>query len=280
MSQIKIVTDSTAELPAAVIDRLGITVVPVEIHLDGKTWRHGIDTTPADFFGEVAKSSGLPTAIPPTAETFREIYGELGETTERILSIHVSSKLSATVENARQAASTFLGRNHIVVLDSQLISFGLGMLVAAAGEAAAAGSSMQDIVRLLRGMIPHIYVVFFVEALEYLERSTRIDRSQAVLGNLLHLKPMLIIEDGELMPLEKVTTWDKAVERLHSFISEFTHFEHLIVAHGADDRGSPDLLERIIQTFPDRMISINTYGPSLVTQIGPRAIGVVVYEGM
>lgn len=280
MSQIRIVTDGTAEIPATWIKQLGITVVPVEVRFDDRTWRHGIDTVSAEFLTGVSPSRGLANAIPPSVEMFQKVYGTLASTTDQILSIHHSSKLGKTVENARRAADTFLGRSRIVVLDSELISFGLGVLVKAAAEAAAAGSSMQEVIRLLRGMIPHIYIVFFVESLAYLERSTRIDRSQAVLGSLLNLKPMLIIEDGELMPLEKVTTRGEAVERLHSFISEFTAFEQLLIAHGKSDEGCQELLERIIETFPQAEVSIETYGPAMVAQIGPEAIGVIIYEGL
>ena len=280
MSQIQIVTDSTAEIPASDIARLGINVIPVELRLDGKTWRDGVDITTIEFLQRVEASSNLPTALPPSVGTFLNTYEKLSGQTDQILSIHMSSKLGAATKNAQEAANSFLGRSSIVVLDSELTSAGLGMLVVAAAKAAAAGRSMQEIVRLLRGMIPHIYVVFFIESLEYLERSKLIDKSQAVLGNLLSLKPMLIIEDGEILPLEKVRTRDKAVERLHEFISEYTRFEQIIISHGLHDQESPILLERIAETFPNNQIALRTYGPALATHVGASALGVIVYEGM
>jgi len=139
---------------------------------------------------------------------------------------------------------------------------------------------MEEIVRLLRGMISHIYIVFFVDSLDYLERSARIDKSQAVLGAMLNIKPLLILEDGEIMPLEKVRTRGKAIERLQQFVMEFARFEKLIIAHGRKTGESQDLLERIAQTFPDKEILINTYSPSLAVHMGPEALGVIVYEGM
>ena len=278
MSQIRVVTDSAAEIPAHLVAKLGITVVPMELCLEDHTWRDSVDITSLEFLERVTASASLPTMLAPSVEAFEKVYAEVSAETDEIISIHVSSKLSQTVQNARQAAGRFLGRSRISILDSELISGGLGLLVVAAAEAAANGSSMQQIVRLLRGMIPHIYVVFFIESLEYLERSQRIDRSQAILGNLLNIKPMLIIEDGELMPLEKVRTRDKAVERLHQFISEFSEFDKITISHGLNGQESPDLLERIAETFSDREISITTYGPSMTAQLGPRAIGVIVCE--
>jgi DegV family protein with EDD domain len=279
MSQISIVTDSSAEIPAQIVEELDITVIPIELQLGDKVWKDGVDITTEGFLQKVADSSDMPIAIPPSVETFQHVYRELGAATSQILSIHGSSKLNATVDNARTAASTFLGNNGIMVLDSEMVSTGLGMLVIAAARAAAKGQSIQDVVRLFRGMVPHVYIVFFVDSLEYLSRSQKIDESQAILGNLLSIKPMLIIEDGEILPLEKVRTHEEAMERLHDFISEFSSISSLTISHGLNDKESPALLEIIAESFPDKRISLNTYGPPLVTQIGPQALGIVVYEG-
>lgn len=279
MAQIRIVTDSTAEIPAATVQRLGITVVPMELHMDGRVWRDGIDLTSEDFFDRLAARPQI-TTMAPSVQALQAAYASLSSTTDQILSIHISSKLSKTVDNARQAASAFLGRTQIFVLDSQLASFGQGLLAIAAAEAASRGSSLNEIVRLLRGMIAHIYIVFFAESLDYLEKSARIDRSQAVLGSMLNIKPLLILEEGEIMPLEKVRTRGKALDRLHEFVIEFAHFEKLTIVRGKRTGESQDLLERIAQTFPDREILISTYSPALAAHLGPEAIGVVVYEGL
>jgi len=279
MAQIRIVTDSTAEIPAATARRLGITVVPMELHLDGRVWRDGVDLTPEDLFDQLAAKPQV-TTMAPSVQALQATYASLSSTTDQILSVHISSKLSKTVDNARQAASAFLGRTQIFVLDSQLASFGQGLLAIAAAEAALRGSSLNEIVRLLRGMIAHIYIVFFAESLDYLEKSARIDRSQAVLGSMLNIKPLLILEEGEIMPLEKVRTRGKALDRLHEFVIEFTHFEKLTIVHGKRIGESQDLLERIAQTFPDREILISTYSPALATHLGPEAMGVIVYEGL
>ncbi len=279
MAQIRIVTDSTAEIPAATVQRLGITVVPMELHMDGRVWRDGIDLTPEDFFDRLAAKPQV-TTMAPSMQALQAAYASLSSTTDQILSIHISSKLSKTVDNARQAASAFLGRTQIFVLDSQLASFGQGLLAIAAAEAASRGSSLNEIVRLLRGMIAHIYIVFFAESLDYLEKSARIDRSQAVLGSMLNIKPLLILEEGEIMPLEKVRMCGKALDRLHEFVIEFTHFEKLTIVRGRKTGESQDLLERIAQTFPDREILISTYSPALAAHLGPEAMGVVVYEGL
>lgn len=280
MSPIRILTDSTAEIPAHLVESLDITVIPIELQLGEQRWLDGVDITREAFLQEVIASEDMPIAHPPAVATFQRFYRTLGQQSSQILSIHMSSKLSEAVKNAEEAASSFLGNNGITVLDSEMATAGLGLLVIAAARAAQDGKTTQEIVRLLRGMIPHIYIVYFIESLEYLSRSQRIDKSQAILGNLLNIKPMLIIEDGEIMPLEKVRTRDKAVERLHDFISEFGDLDQIIISHGLNDKESPELLEMIAETFPTQKIGISTYGPPLATQIGPEALGVIVYEGM
>jgi DegV family protein with EDD domain len=279
MGQIRIVTDSAAELPVSTIARLGITVVPIGVRLGGRVLRDNIDITSEEFFARLRGDAALPVTEAPSVEVFQAAYASLSTSTDQILSIHISSKLSTTFNNARRAAGDFLGRNRIVVMDSQLASWGQGLLAIASAEAAARGSSMDEIVRLLRGMISHIYIVFFVESLDYLERSAHLDKSQAILGTMLNVKPLLILEDGEIVPLEKVRTKGKAVERLQEFVAEFAHLEKLIVVRGRKSVESQDLVERVVQTFPGREIAVSTYSPSLATHLGADAMGVIAYEG-
>jgi DegV family protein with EDD domain len=280
MGQIKVVTDSAADLPISAIANLGITVVPIGVRVGGKVLRDNIDINSEEFFAQLSAGSALAVTEAPSVEAFRETYAALSATTDQILSIHISSKLSSTFNNARRAASAFLGRNRIVVMDSQLTSWGQGLLAIAAAEAAARGSSMDEIVRLLRGMIAHIYIVFFVESLDYLERSAHLDKSQAILGTMLNVKPLLIIEDGEIVPLEKVRTRGKAVDRLQEFVAEFAHLEKLIVVRGRRTAESQDLLERVAQTFPGKEVMLGVYSPSLATHLGADAMGVIAYEGL
>jgi DegV family protein with EDD domain len=279
MSQIQIVTDSSAEVSPSTMAELDIKVLPVTLGLGGQTWRDGVDITSLGFLEQVASSQSLPIAVPPSVEAFQQAYDQAGREGRDVMSLHMSSKLSNAASNARQASNAVLGRNEVVVLDSEMATVGLGMLVEAAARAAAEGQSLQQIVRLVRGMMPHVYIVYFIESLEYLERSKLIDKSQSVLGNLLAIKPMIIIEDGEIMPLEKVRTREQAVDRLHEFIGEFIGFEKLVISHGLNDRESPVLLERIAETFPNNEISIRTFGATMATHVGPNALGVIVYEG-
>jgi DegV family protein with EDD domain len=161
-------------------------------------------------------------------------------------------------------------------------SMGLGILVKAAAEAANNGASLDDIVRIVRGMLPHIYMIFYVETMDYLERSGRIGKAQAILGSMLNIKPILFIEDGDIIPLEKVRTTEKAVDKLFEFVTEFDNLEQTaIIQRGKNPSKETRILqERLEQNFPDLDFPIIQYGPDLATRVGPNALGIVVYEGL
>ncbi len=274
MSAIKIVTDSNAHLNPKTLEKLGIEVVPLLIRLGDRTYQEGVNLTTEQFFRQSERSRVLPTASAPSVQTFFNLYQRLCRSNDQVLSIHMSSKMSDTYANAMAAAQSMLGRCRIQVVDSRSTSVGLGILVEAAAREAEAGRPLDAIVRLVRGMIPHIYAVFFVETLEYLERSRRIGQAQSILGTMLGIKPLLIIEEGEVIPLEKVRTRARAVDKLFEFIAEFIRIEHNFSEETAM------LLERLEILFPDREFPVYTYGPSLATHLGPSAMGVIVYEGL
>ncbi|GAB4565177.1 MAG: DegV family protein [Anaerolineae bacterium] len=280
MSVIKIVTDSSAYLSPSVVRQYGIEVIPLRVTLDGRTYQEGIDLSPEQFFQQLERSEQMPTVTAPPVQVIANTYQRLARETDRIISIHVSRRLSDMHDRALQASRTMLGRTQIQVIDSQTISVGLGILAEAAAQAAQEGETVDRIVRMIRGMIPHLYAVFFVEKLEYLERARRIGKAQAILGTMLEIKPMLMVEEGDLIPLEKVRTREQIVDKLHEFIAEFTRIEQLAILQRDFTEETTALLERLEMMFPNREFPVYTYGPSLGVHLGPRAIGVVVYEGL
>ncbi len=280
MGPVKILTDSTADLPADVVDRLGITVLPISIHLGQKSFRDGVDINAEEFFKRLSRTSTPPTTSPPTLRQFEDTFAELTRQTNEVVAIHVSSKLSQTFRIATRAATPLMGRSKIVLIDSQLVTVGLGMLVTAAAQAAADGATMDEVVKLVRGMIPRIYIAFFAETLDYLERGGRIGKAQAMIGTMLNIKPLLILEEGEIVALEKVRTRAKAIERLVEFITEFTRIERMVILHGETPEDVATLIEQINLVLPNMDIRIDHYGPVTATHVGPNALGVVVFEGM
>ena len=130
-------------------------------------------------------------------------------------------------------------------------------------------------------MIPRVYLVFYVETMDFLERGGRIGKAQAILGSMLNIKPILFMEDGDIIPLEKVRTTEKALEKLFEFVTEFDNLEQtaIIQRNKHPNKEARTLQERLVQNFPNLDFPIIQYGPELATRIGPNALGIVVYEG-
>jgi DegV family protein with EDD domain len=280
MARVRVVTDSTAELEPDVADALGVSVIPLMIHVGYKTYQDGVDINSSRLIEKMENTDSLPFATAPPLEVFEETYRDLGNGTDDIIAIHVSARLSKTVELARTAAHSLIGQRRIVVVDSLSTSLALRTLVLAAGEIARKGANLDEVVRLVRAMTPHVYLVFFVESLEYLERGERIGKAEALLGTMLSIKPLLIIEDGEILPLEKVRTRGGGIDKLYEFVTEFPHLEKIAVLKGARATTPSELVERLQTTYPKRELDLVTYGPVLATHLGPEAIGVFVYEGL
>jgi DegV family protein with EDD domain len=280
--KVAIITDSTAYFEPGDVEKLGVHVVPLNIHLGTEKFRETADISTDELFRRVSYGAPFPVSYPPAPEVFEQLYSRLHRQTDQMLSIHISSHLSKTIQHAKWGAEGLLGRCSIEVVDSMTTSVGLGILIKAAAQAANDGATLDDIVRLVRGMIPHIYLVFYVETMDYLERNGRIGKAQAILGSMLNIKPILFMEDGDIIPLEKVRTSEKGIEKLFEFVAEFDNLEQTAIIQRSKqpNKDARNLQERLQQSFPELDFPIIQYGADLATRLGPDALGIVVYEGM
>ena len=275
---IKIVTDSSSDISPRLAAELGVTVIPMRICFGSKVYHDGVDIDRADFYRYLPKTMTLPVAEPPLPEEFHQVYSRLLKGADQILSIHVSSRLSKAAQVAHEAAKSFLGRSKITVVDSRLISWGLELLVGMAADSAQRGASVEEVVRQIRGLVPHIYMVFFVENLEYLEHHGH-SRGRMFTDNLPGVRPLLIMEDGEVVPMEKVRTRGKSVDRLFEFVAEFARFSRVVILQGRPSDEAQVLLERLLEVYPEKRLDVRPYGAALATFVGPDALGIVVHEG-
>ncbi len=280
MSLVKIVTDSNAHLPdPALIAELGIEVVPLTIRVGAQVYPERINFTDEAFLRRLAKDSGSVSVETPSVGQMRGIFGRLGQAADKIVCIHTSSALNDLADVARQAAASYAGRQRIVVLDTASTSVGVGLIVEAAARAAADGASLAEVVRIVRGMIPHMYALILSDSLEYLESWGRLGPAQTLLGTMLGLKPIAMMEDGDLLPIEKVRTYARAIDKLFEFIIEFSRIEQMYLIQHEFESEAAQLLERLELAYPDREFPVVGYPPSLAVHIGPKALGVLVYEG-
>jgi len=260
MHKIRIVTDSTADLPAELVEQYDITVVPLKIIFsDEEVYRDKVDITLDRFYERLAQ---LPasTSQPSPAE-FLEVYKPFTEAGEQIISIHISAKLSGTVHSA-QAARALLPGASIDVIDSKAASVPLGMAVLAAARAAQAGRSRDQILGMLDRLLAGSRTYFMVDTLDYLQRGGRIGKAQALLGTLLNIKPLLTLEDGLVSPFEKVRGQAKGLDRLATVLAEAAAGGRVqyAVVHG----NTPDLYARMLKTLTERV----GFGPRLASRVG------------
>ncbi|MCB0229814.1 MAG: DegV family protein, partial [Anaerolineae bacterium] len=222
----------------------------------------------------------MPTVSGPSLEEFIDLYGKLYKQTDQILSLHVSSHLSNAVETARMARRLFMGRCRIEVIDSFSTTVGLGYLAQAAAVAAQRGHDLDDCIRLIRGLVPHIYVFFLVKHLPYLEREGRISPAQSLLGTMLDIMPLLQIEEGEIIPLEKVRNGQQGVDKLVDYVSEFGQLQRATILQQGFPAETTALLERLEAVYPGQEFNVLSCNPSLAVRLGPEALGVVVLEAV
>ena len=282
MPRVRIVTDSTAHFHDPDFPRRHhVAIVPLTIYFGRESFREGVDISSEQFFARLDGSPTLPTAASPAPETFTAVYDELAQSGDSIVSIHLSSKLGSVWRNAKAGSEPLLGRCNVQVIDSLSASVGLGLLVEAAVRAAEAGEPSDEVVRIVRGLVPRLYIEFFVESLDYLAHNKLFGRAQAVLGSMLGILPMLAVEDGDIVPMEKVRTRQQAVEQLMEFVSEFSRLEHLAILQNTAELTdeSRQMINQLAVAFPGRQFPVEVYSPALGTFLGPNSMGVVVFEG-
>lgn len=276
MARTSIVTDSTSGLSPEEVRPLGIAIIPVHIEIDARSYREGVDLSLADFYKMIDGNSRVARTSPPTVQEFRELFRQLGAVSEEIISIHMSSELSGITTAARQAAQMHLGRGRITVFDSRLAGLPVGWLAMAAAEAAAAGVDSAEIVRLLRAMLPHMYVAFFSEK----ERRRRTGAGARGGGKGAAAEPLLMIEEGQIVPLERSRSRGRAVDRLYEFVTEFSRLERIAILQGKPLPEALELATMLNEQMPELSIETRLYPASLVAHVGPDALGVAVYEGL
>jgi DegV family protein with EDD domain len=281
LAQVKIVTDSGAYLPdTGLIARYQIEVIPLVVRTGAQSYPERVNQVDDAFLRRMAQDASSVSVEPPSLGQVQSIFGRLGQHTDSIVCIHTSSALHDVADVSERASRSFMGRQRIIVLDSLTTSVGLGLIVEAAAKAAAEGAAQPEIVKIVHSMIPRMYALILSDSLTYLEAWGRLGPAQTMLGTMLGLRPLSTMEDGDLIPVEKVRSAARAVDKLYDFIIEFSRINQMyILQHGMETEAA-HLLERLDAAFPHREFPVIGYPPSLAVHIGPKALGVIVCEGM
>lgn len=274
---VRIVTDSTADIPSQQRQALGITMVPLTVFFSEEAYLDGVELDNASFYNKLKASKTLPRTSQPPPSAFQEAFTRLiNEGAEAILSVHLSTKLSGTYQSActaRDSLSDELKKVPIEIVDSQSVSLGMAAAIMQAAQEAKAGKTLQDIKAHLLDQLTRTHVLFVLDTLEYLKRGGRIGPAAALLGGMLSFKPILSLKAGEVVAIERPRTLRKAFERVTQLVSEMGTLEQLLIVESDEHIGQQ--LAQVLQPSYDGIISTYKLGAVIGTYTGPNAAGVV-----
>jgi DegV family protein with EDD domain len=271
---VKIITDSTSDLPADLVESLDIAVVPLNIHFGTETFKDGIDLLPDDFYGRLIDGPVLPKTSQPSVGHFAEVYDRLGRDADGIVSVHVSSMLSGTFNSAVQGASQASVSCPIEVVDTLRVSMSAGIVAMMAARAAQSGAGMEEVVGVARDAVERCRCIAMLDTLEYLEKGGRIGKAKALVGSLLKIRPMIRIE-GEVHELGKERSRKRGIARLEQIARETGPLEELSVIYSTDPDDACALADNLGDLLPEgKEPIIARFGPVIGTYAGPGALGI------
>jgi len=273
---VKIVTDSVADIPASIVQELGITIIPVLVRFGEETFRDGIDITNDQFYERLVKGPVMPTTSVPSLDMFARTYARLAKETDEILVIMLSSKLSGLYNAALQSADLIEGSCRIVVVDSMNAVMAEGFIVIKAAEAARDGARLDELVEMVRKNIPRVEIHAAFDTLEYLKRGGRIGKAQAFMGSLLKINPIITLKDGVVEPVNRVHSRAKAIDALYNFAAGYSRIDGLAVEEAACPEDGDLLVERLGAIYPKEKIIRTRTTPVIGTHTGPGLILVAV----
>lgn len=218
MSNVKIVSDSSAYIPQEFIERYNLSILPLTVNWQGKSLYDGVDIQANDFYQQLASSKEMATTSQVTVGQFLEVFSKLLEEGKDIFYMGISKGLSATVDSALQAKKELGDPENLVVMDTRLVSMALTLMVLEVAKAAQNGASLQECQQIADDVYPRIGVYFTVNSLEYLHRGGRINTAKRLLGSALDLKPIMEIRDGKIELVESVRSQKKALNRMIELI--------------------------------------------------------------
>lgn len=281
MAKIKIVTDSTADIPKHLADELDITVVPLKVHFGEESFVEGVDITAEAFYDKLAAADQLPTTSQPSPADFLDVYKKTAaEPGDEIISIHISAALSGTYQSAVLAKQLLEEEIPVHIVDTRYASFGHGMMVVTAARAAREGKPAEEILELIEKKRAESRIYFIVDTLQYLYKGGRIGKASALFGSLLNIKPILTIDDaGEVAPVDKVRGQKNALARMIELLQrDFgDRAIELYVGHANAREAAEELKNLIVAKMNAEPKSYIDVGAVIGTHAGPGTLAVFAF---
>ena len=275
---VAIITDSTSDLSPEVASAHDIVIVPLNVHFGDESFRDQVDITTDQFMIRMDAADKLPTTSQPSVGTFESAFRTAAETHDEIVCVVISSKLSGTYQSAQIAAMNVAETIRVELVDSLNVTYGLGLQVLRAAGLAAKGQDAATIASTLRSELNRYHVVVFVETLEHLRRGGRIGKAAQMVGSILKLKPLLRIDEGQVVPFERTRTRSKAIDALADFADSIGVPDEIAVIYNTTPDDAKNLADKVAILTPERDIVVAQLGPVIATHIGPDVLGMVVKE--
>jgi DegV family protein with EDD domain len=281
MSKIAIVTDSTADIPSELVKKNNITVVPLYLNFEDASYvDDGVDITSQQFYEKLRNVKVLPKTAQPTPSDFMKAYKNVLENNESIISIHISKKMSGTIDSAEMAKKELAGKD-ITIVDSELVHIPLGIIVLKAAELAEKGKSKEEIIDALNNLKKQMTILFIPRNLKYLIMGGRIGRARGLIASILEINPILTLHLGEVSQYKTTRRWNQAKNELIESIKSLTENpgKLMIIVSDSDakDEGT-EMAERIRKEFNPKQIMRATIGAIVGIHLGPDSIAVTFYE--
>ena len=278
MTTIKVVTDSTADLSSEQVNKYGIGVVPITVSFGQDSFADGVELSAEDFFARLTSGKELPKTSQPTPEAFRQAYEEIAGEDEVILSVHISGKLSGTLNSAEMASKEI--KTKVIPIDTKTASQGIGLSVLIAAEAAHRKLPVEKAVEITESSIANTFSVFAVDTLEFLQRNGRIGKAASLLGSLLQIKPILYADsEGMVAPYDKVRGRSQIIPSLVKAAIKNVSPDNpvnLSVVHTGAEESARALLEELKIHYEITDLHLGMVGPAIGAHIGPGAVGLMI----
>ena len=275
---VRIVTDSSADLPQNLIDQHQITVLPCYVVVDDQTYKDGVEIQADAFYARLQSEGRTPTTSQPTVADFQALYRDLVSQGHQVISIHVSAKLSGTLNSAEQAKASLVDSSQVEIIDSRLASIPLGLAVLDAASILETGAEFHQAADKIRQGLDRHHGLFALDTLEYLHKGGRIGKARAFMGSVLSVKPILRIQDGEAHPVERPRNRDRAIRRLVELAQDLAPVQRLAVIYSTDPERMATLKQDLTGLLPADQIIEARFGSTLGTYIGPDALGVAITQ--
>jgi DegV family protein with EDD domain len=276
---IKIVTDSSSDIPSDIARELDITVVPLYVTFGTVTYRDGVDIAPDEFFKRLENDPVHPTTSAASPGDFMDTYNKLSKDTDEILSVHLSRKVSATWDAAMRGRDAMENKKcRVEVVDSRLVTIGMGLVTIAAAHAAKAGKNMQQIIDSVNDIIPRIRLFGVLDTLKYVVKGGRLSKVSPIFASILPVKPLVAMRDGMVVPTGVVRTKIHGINNLYDKIKSTLHIKAIGISHSSRDEEIKSFCERIKSVLPDIQPTIAKIGTALGVHGGPGAVLVALQQ--